>query len=393
MPVSGDTILRLVRAADLEPLVSPRIVGIDDWAWRRGTRYGTIICDLERNRVIDLLPDRDADSVARWLKQHPGIEVVARDRAGVYADGARRGAPNATQVADRWHLLSNLGEAMRNLVGRHRKAVAGANQAMVATKGQVEPPDRGQAIARLREDRRTARRETFAKIMRLRQGGLTPSRIAPMVGMETRAVQRWIAAGGEPEHNRPPARSRLIEPFHEHLLKRWNEGCRVGQQLLEEIRAKGYRGGRATFFRHLATWRGRIQPLPKWKPCSRRRCAWLLTQDPDELNGDDRFLLDELGTRAPEIASASVLARQFIAVINGDDPGRLDTWLAEAAGSELQALATGIKRDIDAARAAITEIWTTSPVEGQISRVKAIKRQMYGRAHYPLLRKRVLLAA
>jgi transposase len=147
MPVSGDTILRLIRSAHVDPPVPPRVVGIDDWAWRRETRYGTIICDLERNRVIDLLPDRNANSVASWLKRHPGIEIIARDRAGVYADGARRGAPGAIQIADRWHLLSNLGDALRNILGKHRKAVNVANQAVLASKEPVGPPVRPPALA------------------------------------------------------------------------------------------------------------------------------------------------------------------------------------------------------------------------------------------------------
>jgi transposase len=393
MPVSGDTILRLVREAHLDPPVSPRVVGIDDWAWRRGTRYGTIICDLERNRVIDLLPDRNANSVATWLKRHPGIEVIARDRAGVYADGARRGAPHAIQVADRWHLLSNLGDALRNLVGKHRKVVNDANQAVLAIKDPVGPSPRLQGLARLRADRRNSRRETFAEILRLRERGLTPGRIAPMVGMETRAVQRWLAAGGEPGHRRPPTRKSLIDPFHDYLLQRWQEGCHVGQRLLEEIRARGYRGGHATLFRHLAIWRDGAAGRPSWKPPSRRRCAWLLSQNPDELDADSRLLLDHLAERAPEVVRAGALARQFATIINGDDANQLDPWLAEAEASELHALAKGIKRDMAAVRAAITEPWTTSPVEGQINRVKAIKRQMYGRAKYPLLKQRVLIAA
>jgi transposase len=113
MPVSGDTLLRLIGAAELEQHPPPRVIGIDEWAWRRGQRHGTIICDLvERRRVIDLLAERSTEVVADWLKRHPSIEVVVRDRSGSYAEAARLGAPNALQTADRWHLLRNLGDAL-----------------------------------------------------------------------------------------------------------------------------------------------------------------------------------------------------------------------------------------------------------------------------------------
>jgi transposase len=119
----------MIKAAEFEPVQSPRVIGIDDWAWRKGQRYGTIICDLERGRVLDLLPDRNAASVAAWLKRHPGIETIARDRSGLYAEGGRRGAPEATQIADRRHLLNNIGDALRLVLGRHRKAVRTAASA------------------------------------------------------------------------------------------------------------------------------------------------------------------------------------------------------------------------------------------------------------------------
>src|SRR5690606_12221323 len=128
-----------------EPPEAPRVVGIDEWAWRKGQRYGTIICDLERNRVLELLPGRNADTVASWLARHPGIAVIAPDRAGISPDGARWGPADATQVADRWHLLQNLGEALRLAVGRHRKAISIAGKAMIVelagnANGEPEPP-------------------------------------------------------------------------------------------------------------------------------------------------------------------------------------------------------------------------------------------------------------
>ncbi len=404
--MSGDTILRLIRSASLAPITPPRVVGIDDWAWRRGQRYGTIICDLERNRVIDLLPDRNADTVAAWLKRYPGVEIVARDRAGVYADGARRGAPSAVQVADRWHLLSNLGDTLRNVVGRHRRAVAAAGQAVAMAKSK-QCAKRSEAaraspttLDMLRQARRNACHDIHAEICRLRDQGLTPSHIAPIVGMDKRSVQRWLAAGGEPEHRRPPARSHLIDPFRVYLVQRWQEGCRVGEQLWREIKDRGYRGSRVTVTRWAAAYRevaspaGQATPIASaWKMPSRRRCAWLLSQDPLDLNTDEHTFLVQLFELAPELAEAGELARRFTAILRSDEGSELDPWISQAETSELAGLAKGIRRDIDAIRAAITHSWTTSPAEGQINRVKAIKRQMYGRGHYPLLRQRVLIVA
>lgn len=192
MPISCDTLLRMIRATGFEPPDAPRVVGIDDWAWRKGQRYGTIICDLERNRVLDLLPDRNANTVPSWLKRHPGIEVIARDRAGVYAEGARRGAPDATQVADRWHLLQNLGEALRLALSRHRKAVSAVGKAMMAEMSgdddaNPEPSvETSPKLDGLRRSRRNQRSELYAEVLDLRT-----------TGMSVRTVERWLATGGE----------------------------------------------------------------------------------------------------------------------------------------------------------------------------------------------------
>lgn len=122
IPCSPDTVLRCVHRAPLDPPQPPRVVGIDDWSWRKGHRYGTIICDLERHCPIDVLADRSADSVEAWFKAHPGVEIISRDRATAYAEGARKGAPQAIQVADRWHLLGNLEEALEDLLAPHLAA-------------------------------------------------------------------------------------------------------------------------------------------------------------------------------------------------------------------------------------------------------------------------------
>ncbi len=262
LPVSNDTLLRVVRRRGSPRFVPPTVIGIDDWAWRRNQRYGTIICDLERGRILELLPDRDADTVAAWLKRHPGIEIIARDRAGLYANGARRGAPAATQVADRWHLLNSLSEALRLAVSRQRKAVQAAGRAWSAEIGNAREVTGSQSDAHpardsLRRLRREERGDRFQEIVRLRQVGPAPRQIAPRIGMSVRTVERWLAAGGEPEHRRPPARRTCINPFRDYLEQRLRDGAQNGAFLWAEIRQHGFDGSRATLYRWLATRRQR----------------------------------------------------------------------------------------------------------------------------------------
>ncbi|MGF7212951.1 transposase [Skermanella aerolata] len=186
MPVSGDTLLRLIRAVPIEPAAPARVIGIDDWAWRKGQRYGTIIVDLERNRPVDLLPDRQGDTVAAWLKDHPGTEIVARDRAGGYADGIRRGAPNAVQVSDRWHLLRNLNDAVAQAFDRHHRDLRAAAAAVATGKtsdGPASAPATPEVTAMpvselSRRDRHAVRRARFDEVMALHHRNWPIKRIA-----------------------------------------------------------------------------------------------------------------------------------------------------------------------------------------------------------------------
>ncbi|NDV87232.1 ISL3 family transposase [Aurantimonas aggregata] len=406
MPVSGDTLLRMIHAVEAEPFPPPRVVGIDDWAWRRGQRYGTIVCDLERNRVIDLLPDRNANTVAKWLQGHLGIEVVARDRAGFYAEGARRGAPQAVQVADRWHLLHNLGEALRTAAGRHRKAVKAASLKVASDKIEPEaaemPPARETKPEALGKERRSERRQCYEEIRRWHDQGLVPRLIAPLVGMDKRTVERWLAAGGEPEYRRRRPRNNLIDPFRPYLDQRWREGCRTTPKLLKELGEQGFTGSLATVGRWTTARRLKASAPPgetearkaaRWQPPSTRQCAWMLSRDPATLDKDESAFLTHLFAIEPKLSEVAALGHRFAEMIRNGQDDNLDPWLADAAFSDLGSFAVGIGRDLDAVRASMTHPWSTSPVEGQINRLKVIKRQMYGRAHYPLLKQRVLAAA
>jgi transposase len=232
-------------------------VGIDDWAWRKGQRYGTIVCDLERNSILDLLPERNADVVAAWLVRHPGVEIIARDRAGVYAEKAVR------------------------LAG-----VAAMNEIAAESHEVPEHPSQKQtSLQSLRQQRKLQRRDLYEEVMRLRDAGITSARqIAPQVGMSVRTIERWLAAGGEPEHHRSSVQCHTLLAFEDYLLRRWNEGCHNARQLLSEIRAQGFKGSRATIYRWTAALKKQQQSSERekrqpWRPPSRRGCAWLLGQD------------------------------------------------------------------------------------------------------------------
>lgn len=402
LPVSATTLLRVARSAVVPAHDPPRIIGIDDWAWRRGTRYGTIVRNLERNRVIDLLPDREAETVADWLRRNPGIEVVARDRASAYADGIRRGAPTALQVADRWHLLRNLGDALQAAVERHRKAVRQAALQVARCVHNVMALAAADRPASAEEQRRTARRqqrqETYTTLVRLRRQGLTFEQIASAIGLSKPSIHRWLQAGGPPQHHKPvQGQPSLSKSCLVLLEQRWAEGCRNASRLWRDVRQAGLKASERTVRRWAQIRRRglrstRTEPAAAWPVPSKRRCARLLTAHDAEPAPNEHAFVLHLGAVAPRLVEAASLARQFGTMVKDRAAGKLDAWLAAARGTELALFAQGLERDHAAVQAALAERWSTSPVEGQINKLKALKRQMFGRAKLDLLRARLLAA-
>jgi transposase len=406
MPVSGDTLLRLIQTAPVPVAPAPRVVGIDDWAWRRGRRYGTLIVDLERNRPVDLLPDRDAQTVGTWLERHPGIEVVARDRAGAYADGVRSGAPEAVQVADRWHLLRNLGDALAGALDRHHRDLHAAAAAIAedvdstqtAPSATPEGPLPTAAEAHV-PDRHAVRRARFDEALALHGRGWPVRRIARALGVNRQTVQGWLRSGQLPAWRQRP-RGSSVDRHAEHLDQRWNEGCHNAAQLWREIQEQGFRGRLRTVQRWVAGRRG-ADPTPPglgrttraWPTPSKQRAAWLVVADPEKMDATEQRFVDALIARSPELGGLVGLARRFSAMVRRRQAELLDGWLAAAKGSALARFADGLTRDLDAVRAALVLPWSTGPVEGQISHLKTIKRTMCGRAGFELLRHRVLQAA
>jgi transposase len=405
IPVSGDTLLRMIRTGALAPSPPPRVIGVDDWAWRRGHRYGTVICDLERRRVVDLLPDRSAGTLASWLKRHGGeVAVVSRDRSGAYADGIRSGAPEAVQVADRWHLLVNCSDALRQLLDRHQRQLreaahlcAAGERVPAQATSRARAPTRADRRKSERQERRRARYEAVAELHRK---GMPIRRIARQLGMARNAVRRWLRAGEAAPYRRAPGRS-VLDRHLGHVERRWTEGCRNAAALWRGLREeRGFRGGydvvRRWAIRHRALQEAGGLPtrrLPSWRVPSARRAARLLTTELASMSGADQRFVRTLTALSPDIRLAADLANDFARLVRERDADALDPWLNRARAAALGGFAAGLSQDIDAVRAALSLPWSNGPAEGQVNRLKTIKRSMYGRAKFDLLRSRVLHTA
>jgi transposase len=416
VPISRTTLLRRVRTGTATPASPVTVLGVDDWAWRKGHRHGTILCDLERRRVIDLLPDRAADTLAAWLAAHPGVPVVVRDRAGADADGAARGAPDATQAADRWHLLRNSSEALRGVLEQHHRDLREAARTAAlpmepptpADTTVLEPAASPEPEPRLRASERRsraaqARRDArFAEAVRLREQGLSLRAVARTLGVERKTVRRWWRAGHAPTWRHADGGTSILDPHRAWLEKRWQAGCRHTAALWRELKARGS-PGRYSTVRAWGTRRRRqdpavepagtsrtSRPVKTPEPPTPRRAARLLAGAFAKLSDEDRRFVAALRERSATIATAADLIGRFTAMVKDKTPAALDGWLREAEASALATFAAGLRRDEDAVRAALTEPWSNGQVEGQVNRLKVVKREMYGRAGFDLLRARVL---
>jgi transposase len=418
MATSPDTLLRRIRQMPLPPVAPVRVLGIDDWAFRRGQRYGTILCDLERRCPVDLLPERSADALAQWLWAHPEVETITRDRADDYIKGATAGAPQAVQVADRWHLLQNLRDALREVVRRfHAKARQASKAARpgtlsldTAAPSGGSPPEDLYERPRLtryqerQQERRQRRLERYQQVKDLHQQGVAQREIGRRLGMNRATVRGLVRAESFPERA-PRQAPRRTDQVIDYLQRRWNEGCRNAVQVFEELKARGFAGSYYMVRRRLARWRRRATGKDKagssggfsYRRFSPRRLVWLLLKPEPDLNSTERALRDRLEQHDDGLRTAAELGRRFREMVRGRQAEAWDEWLSQSqqenTPEELRTFAKGLKEDEAAVRAALSVSWSNGQVEGQVNRLKTLKRQMYGRAKFDLLRKRFLLSA
>lgn len=396
MRVSRNTVLRLVDALPEPQPRIPRVVGVDEYAMRKGRVYGTVLVDVETRRPVDLLPDREAGTLAAWLAEHPGIEVVCRDRAPFFAEGASIGAPTAVQVADRFHLWRNLGEAAERCTSRHRPCLRTAFTEPTPQAETPAPPGSGSPwpTGHRFADRTRAKHATVHALL---AAGHSRHAIQRQLGMTYRTVQR-LADAATPEdlfQGQWQGRRTKLDDFKPYLRERWAEGCTNAWALWEEIKTHGYRGGYGAVRAYLRPFRT-TPTAPAARPPSPRTVArWILTH-PDTLPESERLKMRSVLAHCPELAALTAHVRAFGKMLTQLEGDRLPQWIEAVRADDLPSLhafANGLERDLAAVTADLTLPWSSGVVEGHVNRIKTLKRQMYGRAGFALLRKRTLLAS
>ena len=400
-------ILRLLRKGVAPERTTPRVLGVDDWAMRRGHRYGTVLVNLETGDVVDILPGRETQVLADWLRAHPGVEVISRDRAEAYAEGARLGAPNAIQVADRWHLLKNLGEMLVRVLAHHHHELKLLSQSLMASPTQPVPiPAQSAAISEGAEPRANPHSHRYARFQEtheLHKQGCTVSAIARRTGLDRKTVSKYLKLTTLPAYRPRQHRFNKLLPYQAYLLEHWQNGRRTVRQMWLDIRALGFTGSHSVVAEFMARVR-KEQGLPPYLRTalqapvalpilSPRRAAWLLLARPDQLNEQDQRLRSALPDLHPDIRIASATAQRFAKIVREGLLHLFREWLQQSLQStlrEVRSFARGIARDYDAVRAAIALPYSNGMVEGHVNRIKFVKRQMFGRANFDLLRLRVL---
>jgi transposase len=453
MCVSGPTLLRRMRAVSIPPPRSVRILGIDDWAWKKGQTYGTILVDLETRRPIELLPDRSAETAQAWLRTHPEVDIVSRDRGGEYAAAARKGAPQAQQIADRFHLLKNLRERLKELMDRKQSCLPeveehasdaipakaqGSKDTSISPKAEPrtepEPEKHYRTIPpspyqrpmgtsynefqkQVRRDKRLAR---YEHVRTLFEQGLSQRAIARKLKLSRATVGQFVQAEEYPEmhQSKGGARRSLLDPYKCYILQRWQQGYRNSVQLYDEITARGFKGSAPLLRKFLAELRKKhqeagsasvltldastqsveIPPSLPPKPriacrMSATRASWLFVSQAGKLDAKQKPHVKQIRAGHPDLERAYQLSQEFVMMLAERREADLDSWLTQAERSgllEFKKMAKGIRLDYAAVKAALSSEWSNGQVEAQVNCLKLQKRIVFGRANFDLLRLRVL---
>jgi transposase len=399
--VSRFTLIRLVRAMPDPEIGQVTVLGIDDWAKRRGHSYASVLVDMDGHRIIDVLPDREAATFADWLRAHPGVQVICRDRAGAYAQGGREGAPAAQQVADRWHMWDDLGEYVKKTVAAHHGCIKD-HYAVLEQAAADQVPDPRQTAEQVSathaENRaRVVRaRQRYEQVQKLKAEGKHIAAITRELRLAPGTARRYFHAQSADELVAASLAGwpSMLDDYKPHLHQRWNQGCTNIQQLHREVTALGFRGSYGTVYAYLAPFKGKAAPPAVPAPPKVRHITSWIRRRPDHLDPGEQVKLKEVRAACPHLDALRTHVEEFAKIMTGRHGERLDAWITAARAYDLPHLHTftnGLERDHAAVQAGLTLPYSSGAVEGKVCKIKFLKRLMFGRANYDLLRKMALL--
>ncbi|GAC1694327.1 MAG: ISL3 family transposase [Ktedonobacteraceae bacterium] len=407
------TLLRRLMQLPAPATRAVRIIGVDDFAWKKRFPYGTIVVDLERRKIIDVLANRESATVEAWFKAHPEVDIVSRDRGKEFAKAATLGAPQAQQVVDRFHVVKNLGEVLREILGHCRAEIRQAEAPSpqlekaeeehtrllpTAATWQQRTPAR---VKKVHHARQASRDDRYQQMMTLRAQGLTQTEVATRMGMSERAVRTWLKRGAAPTNERQFRRRSVFDPYASYVLQRWQAGVHEGKQLYEEIQAQGFPGTVRVVQRFVQTLRDNpekitLTPATSAERFSANTATWLFIRDPAQLTAEKQAELELICQHSETARLTYALTQQFMTMLRLRRGQEFETWLEAVEASqiaELRRFAHSLCQDKDAVVAGLTLSVSNGPVEAQVQKLKLVKRSMYGRAKLPLLRQRLLNAA
>jgi len=404
LPVSPSTALRFVDSLPIPLIDKVRVLGIDDWAYRKGLSYGTLLVNIETRQAIDLLEGRDGVALKKWLKQHPEVETVTRDRASSYSSAVSAVLPNAEQVADRFHLLANLSDSVYEVIRHEYRDLSNSlledspPQVTIAPDISDEEPTKGPG--KEKGEMNDYFKARFDKVKEMLKDGVSVKSIAKSLQMSRNTVRRYskmdilLNKGIHIRNN--------YNEYKEIIEREFSEGKNI-TTIFDSITKAGFKGGKSSFYEQFKDHPMRTNPetktltVVKQRLMSPRKIArYLRFADLSKIeNNFEREIMISLFSKNTILEKLRLQILSFKDLLLGNDDSLLEDWMNKtwAIGKfQLQSFVRGLRSDIKAVRNAIKTNWSNGQVEGQVNRLKSIKRQMYGRASFELLRRKVILS-
>ncbi len=416
--VSKSTITRIVHSQQLPSVIQPKVLGVDDFAYRKGRSYGTILIDMETSRPIDILPSREGKELKKWLSKYPDVKIVTRDRASSYSSAINEVCPNAEQVADRFHLLMNLSDALdkyfKSVNPKIKKLIKDKSHELLnMPEEQNAVCDKGkkaQSLAKVLETieiKSDHRQDIFNKVKELQAKRISRRKIARDLSISRNTVHSYFQLELLPP--RISSKSTNIGLFTQHIIARLNQEGYMMKGIIDEIYELGYTGSRTQAYHNINMIKEKFEirtldftqiqklRIPYIKPLSSRTLAKYIGSCLSTIkNLDERKYLQTLLDNISELQVIRKLVQIFKTMLKRGS-GNINRWIEFIKRSKykmpgLITFANGLLRDIKAVKNGIKMPWSNGAVEGHVNRIKSIKRQMYGRASFDLLRKKVILS-